>query len=262
MDVSLLNVNSILAFLLIVFRISGMILAAPLLGMRNIPMQTKVGFAFAFALILFPLHATHALPQSKDLIQFAAVVFQEVAIGLLLGFTANLTFMALQMAGEFMSTQMGLSVAHVLDPVTQSQSPLIGQFFFYFAALLFLSLNVHHALIAGIDRSFTWIPLGHFIGEGHLTASVMVQRCIHLCSELFVLAMTAGIPITGLLLVMEITLAFVAKVMPQMNVFMVAMPLKVLFGLLIILMALPAFAQVLGDHYAHLIQVLLNLYKT
>jgi flagellar biosynthesis protein FliR len=262
LDLSLLNVNSILAFLLIVCRLSGMIVAAPLLGMRNIPAQTKIGLALAIALILFPLHAAHDVPHSKDLFQFGVIVFQEVAIGLLLGFIANLTFMALQMSGEFMSTQMGLSVAHVLDPVTQSQSPLIGQFFFYFAAMLFLSLNVHHALIAGVDRSLTWIPIGHFIGEGHLTAGVMVQRCIHLGSELFMLALTAGIPITGLLLVMEITLAFVAKVMPQMNVFMVAMPLKVLFGLLIILMALPAFGHVLGDQYAHLIQVLLNLYKT
>jgi flagellar biosynthetic protein FliR len=260
-DSNLLNPQAILAFLLILFRVSGLMVTAPLLSMRNIPAMAKVGLAAAFALILFPLHAAHP-PEARDLIQFAALALQETAIGLLLGFVANLTFMALQMAGEFMSVQMGLSVAHVLDPITQSQSPLIGQFFFYFAAMLFLGLNIHHGLIAGIERSFTWLPLGHFMGEGRLSAGLMAERCIYLTGEVFVMALSAGIPVMGLLLVMEIALGFVAKVMPQMNVFMVAIPLKVLLGLVVILLSLPAFGDVLGAQYAHLVQVLLSLYKT
>jgi flagellar biosynthetic protein FliR len=261
LDLSLLTVNTVVAFLLVLFRIGGMLVSAPLFNMHNIPGQAKVGMALAFALIIFPLHAGN-LVVPKDLIQFSLLAIQETIIGLLLGFTANLVFIALQMAGEYISLQMGLSVANMLDPVTQTQSPVVGQFFFYFAALMFLTLNIHHGLIAGVDHSFNWIPLGHFIGEGSLTGSVMAERFIKLSSDMFVMALMIGVPLMGILLATEISLSFVAKVMPQMNIFMVGMPLKVILGLLIILMGLPYLGSLLGDQYAHLIKVLLNLYRT
>jgi flagellar biosynthetic protein FliR len=258
---SLLNEHSILIYLLILCRVGGMIVAAPIFNMHNVPPQAKIGLAAAFAFILYPLHAAQA-PAAHDVFQFGALVLQETIIGLLLGFVANLTFMGVQMAGELMSMQMGLSAAQMLNPVTGTQNALVGQLFFYFAAILFLGLNIHHALIAGVDRSFTWLPIGHFIGEGSLTASVMAQRCIQLSGEVLLLALTASIPVMGVLLVTEVVTGFVAKVMPQMNVFMVAMPLKLVLGLLVVMLALPAFADVLGDQYAHLVQVLLNFYKT
>lgn len=261
MDLSLLTVNTVIAFLLIVFRISGMMLSAPIFNMQNVPAQAKIGMAVMFALILFPLHAG-GLVVPKDLIQFTLMAMQETVIGLLLGYTVNLIFMALQMAGEYVSLQMGLSAASLLDPVTQTQSPVVGQFFFYFAALIFLSLNIHHGLIAGLDRSFNFIPLGHFIGEGQLTGGLMAERFIKLTSDMFLMSLMVGAPLMGLLLVTEIALGFVAKVMPQMNVFMVAMPLKVLIGLLAVLIGIPYLSTLLGDHYAHLVQVLLGLYKT
>lgn len=261
MDLSLLTVNTVIAFLLILFRVSGMMLSAPIFSMQNIPAQAKIGLALAFSLILFPLHTAN-LVVPKDLIQFAGMAIQETVIGLLLGYVVTLIFMALQMAGEYVSMQMGLSAANLLDPVTHTQSPIVGQFFFYFAALIFLSLNIHHGLIAGLDRSFNFIPLGHFIGEGHLTGGLMAERFIKLTSDMFIMSLMVGAPLMGLLLVTEISLGFVAKVMPQMNVFMVAMPLKVLIGLLAILIGLPYLSTLLGDHYAHLVQVLLGLYKT
>jgi flagellar biosynthesis protein FliR len=258
---SMLNEHTILAYLLILCRLAGMIVGSPIFNMHNIPPQSKVGFAAVFAFILYPLHSAHP-PVTHDVFQFAALVLQETIIGLLIGFIANLTFMGVQMAGELMSMQMGLSAAQMLNPVTGTQNAQVGQFFFYFATIVFFGLNIHHALIAAVDRSFTWLPLGHFIGEGHLTASVMTQRCIHLTSEVFLLALTTGIPVMSVLLVTEVATGFVAKVMPQMNVFMVAIPIKLMLGLLIMIMALPAFADVLGDQYAHLVQILLHLYKS
>jgi len=261
LDLSLLTVNTVIAFLLILFRISGIMLSAPIFNMQNIPAQAKIGMCLGFALILFPLHAG-GLVIPKDLIQFAIMAIQETVIGLLLGYTVTLVFMALQMAGEYISMQMGLSVASILDPVTNTQSPIVGQVFFYFAALLFLNLNIHHGLIMGLERSFNFVPLGHFIGEGQLTGGLMAERFIKLTNDMFIMSLMVGAPLMGLLLATEISLSFVAKVMPQMNVFMVAMPLKVLIGLLAILIGLPYLGSVLGDHYAHLVQVLLGLYKT
>ncbi len=260
MDLSLLTMNTVIAFLLVMFRIAGMLVSAPLFSMRSIPPQAKIGLAFTIALILFPLHSAN-LVVPKDLIQFSVMAIQETMIGLLLGFVASLVFTAVQMAGEYISVQMGLSIASVLDPVTQTQTPVLGQFFFYLAAMLFLSLNVHHGLIMGVDRSFDWIPLGHAIGEGKLTAGIMAERMIKLTSDMFVMSLMIGVPVMGVLLLTEVSLGLVAKVMPQMNVFMVALPLKVALGLLLILMSIPYLGGMLGEHYSHLMQVMLGLYK-
>ena len=88
------------------------------------------------------------------------------------------------------------------------------------------------------------------------------RRFIKLTADMFIMALTIGVPIMGILLVTEIALAFVSKVMPQMNVFMVGIPLKVGLGLLAIMLSLPYLAGILGDQYSRLVQVLLGLYKT
>ncbi len=261
MDLSLLTLNTVIAFLLVLFRIAGMIVSAPLFNMKNIPSQVKVGFAVTIALILFPLHSAD-LVLPKDLIQFSLLAIQETILGILIGFTANLVFIALQVAGEFFSMQMGLSIANLMDPVTNIQSAVVGQFFFYFAAVLFLNLNIHHALIVGVDRSFNAIPLGHFIGEGHLTGGLMAERFIKLSGDMFLMALMIAGPLVGIVILLEIALSFVAKVMPQMNIFIVGLPLKVGGGLFAILVGLPYLSTLLGDHYATLVKVLLGLYKT
>jgi len=261
LDLSLLTVNTVIAFLLVLFRLAGMLVSAPLFNMRAIPMQAKVGLAVTMALLLFPLHTANlALP--KDLIQFAAMAIQETILGLLIGYAAGLVFTALQMAGEYMSMQMGLSVANILDPITQTQTPVIGQFFFYLAALVFLTMNIHHGLIAAVDRSFTWLPLGKFIGDpGVMSASLMTERFIKLTGDMFIMALMIGVPVMGILLVTELALSFVAKVMPQMNIFMVAIPMKVALGLLLIMISLPYLSAMLGDQYSNMVQILLGLYK-
>lgn len=256
MDLSLLTTHTALAFLLMMFRLAGMMVSAPIFNIRSVPSQAKIGLVFATALVLFPLHAAN-FTAPTNLIQFAVMAIQETAIGLLIGFAASLVFFALQMAGEFIGFQMGISVAQVLDPVNGTNVPVIGQLFFYFGALLFLSLNVHHALILAVEHSFDLIPLGGLIANfGALT-----ERFLHLTGQMFILAMMVGLPIMGILLVLEVALSFVAKVMPQMNIFMVGIPLKVAVGLLVLITTMPALSVFLGDQYAELIHTLMGLYK-
>jgi flagellar biosynthesis protein FliR len=228
--------------------------------MRSVPTRSKIGLAAVTALLLFPIYG-HGVPVPHNLIQLTQLILQECAIGLTLGFVANLVFSALHMAGEYISQQMGLSIASIIDPVTQTQSPVIGQIFFYFAAFLFLSLNIHHGLFAALDKSFHWIPPGHFIGEGKLTMGLMTERTIQLSGEVFVMALMIGVPVMGILLCSEIALGFVAKVMPQMNIFTVAMPLKVGLGLFLLVSSLPYLEHLLGEQYAQLIRVLITLYQ-
>ena len=184
MDLSLLTTQTVITFLLILFRISGMLLTAPLLNMNSIPQPVKIGLSFSLALVLFPFHSANFVVPG-DLIQFAVIGAQEIILGMLLGFAANLIFVAIQMAGEFISVQMGMSMSSALDPVSGTNVPTLGQVYFYFALLIFLSLNAHHSLLLGINYSFSSIPLGEFIADG----GAMAQRFIQLATEMFMLAL-------------------------------------------------------------------------
>lgn len=228
-----------------------MFLTAPLLNNRAIPQQAKVGLAFAITLILFPFHSAHFVVPT-DLIQFAVVGAQELMIGLILGFVADLVFISLQFAGEFVSIQMGLSMTTVLDPDAGIQVPVIGQIFFYFGIFLFLGLNIHHALILGLNHSFDVLPLGQFFKS----SGMMCERFLYLTGQMFSMALLVAAPVMGILFVSEIALAFVAKVMPQMNIFMVGMPLKLIMGLVTIAVCLPYISEFMQGQfqqlYAHL----------
>lgn len=255
MDLSLLTVPTVVAFLLVLTRVSGLLVASPLLSLREIPAQVKIGMAFTMALILFPIHSAR-LVVPQNLIQMAVMLAQELITGMLIGFVATLVFTGIQMAGEFIAMQMGLSISSILDPISGAQMPAFGQLYFYLAALLFLSLNVHHALIIGLDKSFAAVPLGTFYGN----MGQLAERFTALTGQMLVLAVVVSLPVMGILLVTEVCLGFMAKVMPQMNIFMVGLPLKVGVGIVVFGASLPYVANLLGNEYAAMVQHIYHLY--
>lgn len=261
MDLNLLTVGVVVTFLLILTRLGGMLASSPLFSGQGIPMQIKIAIAMGLAITLFPLHAgAKGYQPPTDLIQLALLLAQEFAIGVCIGLAADLIFVAIRMAGEFMGFQMGLTISNLLDPQSGTVMPMMGQLLYLFAFMAFLSLNIHHGLIVAVDRSFAWLPLG----QGGLLMQrldLLFERFVHLGGEMFGLAVALALPVIGILFIAEIALAFVAKVMPQMNIFMVALPLKVAMGLLLIALSAPFFSEYLAGQYAQMIQHLLGLYQ-
>jgi flagellar biosynthesis protein FliR len=258
LDLSFLLTDTILVFLLMLIRITGMLVSAPMFSQSAIPMQVQVGVAIALSVVLFPVYAAQAVMPAKDLWQFSIIAGQEFIIGALLGFVATLVFTAVQMAGNHLSTQMSLAISQVLDPSTQQQTPILGQFYFIMAILLFLSLNIHHGLIVALGASFDAIPVaGEFIGAGLLSG-----RITQLGSAMFSLSIMLIMPVLGIMLVKEIAMAFMAKIMPQMNIFMVAIPLKIVVGMLLVYTTLPFTMDVLGNAFHDLVKHLIILFQS
>ena len=215
MDLSWLSIPAILAFVLLLTRMSGLFATSPFFSNIGVPSRIKVGLAVGMSLLLYPLHAEQAQSLPMTLPAFTFIAAQEFVIGLLIGFVADLVLVSVRMSGGYLAVQMGLSVAEVLDPLTGTRSPVLGQFYFIYAFFLFLSLNMHHVLIAAVDRSFHWIPLG----QGITNVGLLTERMIALSGDLFLVALMVALPVMGVLLVTETAMAFVAKVMPQMNIF-------------------------------------------
>lgn len=250
--------NNILAFLLILTRMSGLFVVSPVFGFHNLPVQLKLFMAASTSFVLFLTHPPSATePIAHNMWQLAPMAGTEFFIGFCIGFAAELVFTGVRMSGEYLSVQMGMSVASVLDPITGQQSPLMGQIFYLFAFLLLITLNLHHMFIIAIDKSLQFIPLG----MPPTAVALLTERMLSMASGMFVIAVQIAAPAMAILLVTEVALAFVAKVMPQMNIFIVSLPLKFAIGLLGIMASLPFLAKFLTNEYSILGEQLFGLFN-
>ncbi len=251
-------INLILAFFMVMARISGLFTVSPFFGGHNIPGQVRVGMALTLGVIFIALHG-HSINGpllAVNLPQLIALMLQEFLIGLILGFAAELLFTGVRMSGEFIAVQMGMSVSGVLDPITGSQSPLMGQVYYMMMFFLLLSLNLHHGFVFALNKSFVFLP----IAKGFSLLGPAAMQLMDIGSDMFVLALLVGSPVMGLLLITEVALGFVAKVMPSMNIFMVSLPLKFALGLLAVMASMPYTADLITQRYGKLVKQLMNLY--
>ena len=235
MDTSLLAIFTpvkIILFIAVFTRISGLLASAPLFSTYPIPYQVKIWLCAIVAFIMFPfVHATSNFVMPTVMPELFVILLKEFFIGYLIGFCTNLIFIAVDMAANLFAIQMSLSVSQALNPTTGTSSPVITQAYTILTAMIFISLNAHQWLFSAVYNSFTSVPVGY----GFFINGKIVQECMYLMGQMFSVAVGLALPIFGVLLIKDVLMGFVSKMMPQMNVFMVAMPLKIYIGLLLCL---------------------------
>ncbi|RKN86508.1 flagellar biosynthetic protein FliR [Paenibacillus ginsengarvi] len=245
-------------WLLLFCRITAFMLAAPVFSTRGLPPTWKIGVAAMIAFITFPAAGLNN-PTAIDGL-FIVSIIREVLVGLLLGFTAYMFFTAVQIAGSFIDIQMGLGIANVIDPMTGAQSPLIGNFKFILAMLLFLTFNGHHYMIEGLIKSYEWMPLsnGLFAAIQNGTVHEFLLRSF---ASVFSLALQMSTPLVVALFLTDIGLGILSKTAPQFNIFVVGVPIKILIGFLLLVLVLPGFVFLFQDLFSSLFQSLDQLVK-
>jgi flagellar biosynthetic protein FliR len=245
------------AFLLVLCRITAFFVTAPLLSMRSVPAQFRIGIAFFMALFTF-------MSINVEFMQIDAayilMVLREVLIGILLGFVAYLFFAVVQVSGSFVDMQMGFGIANVIDPMTGTQSPLIGNLKFMLAILLFLALDGHHFLLTAIMNSYEWVPLDNAffnrIYEGSISTFL-----IKTLGTMFVLAFQMTAPMIVALFLVDVGLGMLARSAPQFNVFILGLPLKNMIGFIVMLVMVPGFLYLFQQLFSQLFDAVGQLLK-
>jgi flagellar biosynthetic protein FliR len=228
-------------FLLIFARIAAFVSVIPFWGWRGIPVALRLYFAFVLAVILtFSWEGQVALPVHDP--GLFILLGKEILTGLILGFLVYLFLSAFLMAGQFMDHQAGLMMAGTFDPLFGGQVTILGQFFYFLAVVFYLSINGHHLLFLSLRESFTVIPL-----TGPFVSSPVIWQYLQTYSAVFLLAFQIAAPVIIVLWLLDIALGLLSKAVPQIHVFIVGLPLKVAFVLLIFLFLLPLIGGVLGD---------------
>src|SRR5690625_617553 len=218
--IDLIELSIIPTFLLIFARILAFFMMLPIFSYRTIPTTFKIGFSFFLSLVTMSVLGSTAV-QVDHL--FFMLLLKEVMVGLLIGLIAYIIVSAVQIAGGFIDFQMGFAVANVIDPQTGAQSPLIGQYFYMFALLFLLSVNGHHLLIDGVINSYQFIPLDSFLSFNDQFSSFIINTF----NKMFLIAFQISIPLVGCLFLVDVALGIIARTVPQLNVFVVGLPLKI-----------------------------------
>lgn len=230
------------AFLLILVRVTSFFVMMPLFSYRTIPTMHKLGFGFFLSWLMFYAITPPVMEINGT---FFLLVIKEALVGLLIGFTAYLILSAIQIAGGLIDFQMGFAIANVIDPQTGAQSPLMGQYLYTFGLLLLMSFNGHHLLIDGIYNSYhfipidqPWLPLG---------STNVLKYMVQSFSAMFLVAFQMSLPVVGSLFLVDVALGIVARTVPQLNIFVVGMPVKIVVGFIIIIAVMGAILGLVSN---------------
>lgn len=241
MDFFTLAQDRAAVFLLMLTRCSGIFMIAPFFGSLNIPVTIRAAAAFAFTLVLFPVVdglGTVAAPPSVW--AFAGSVLAELFIGWLIGFIAYVCFSAIHMAGKVMDMQVGFAVVNVMDPTSGQQIPLIGSLLYNLGIIVFLVTNGHHVIITALAESFRMVPLAAM--QPNLSLTMLL---VDFTNGIFVTGMKIAMPVTFAILLVNVALGILARTMPQMNIFVVGIPLQLMVGVGVLSMLLPFYVMFL-----------------
>lgn len=223
---------TISAFLLVMGRVAGAVAASPFFRRGHVPLLVRASLCFVLALFLTPLVKAEAL--RLDLV-FPLRLTYEVLVGLFLGYLFTLVVSGVSMAGGIVDFEMGFGLAHYFDPNSGSYASLLSRLYLLLAVLVFYLAGGHRLLVVSLLASYRFFPAGSLsLPEIISTASAKAA------AEVFVVAVKVAAPVMGALFVADVVFGLVARSVPQLNVFVLGIPLKVLLGLLAVVVTMPA----------------------
>lgn len=223
----LLDPDYVIRVMLIFARASGLMLAAPVFSQRNVPVQVRVLFAILLAFSIAGIVPAQLPAYSDQALGLVLAVILEGLIGVLIGFTARFIFWALQFAGELIGFQMALRMAKVFDPMTGVSSNPIGRFLTMIMTLIFLLLDGHHLILEAFAGSFRAIPLAgaNFARIG--------PPLLQFTGEMFQISVRLAAPFMVTIYLVDVALGIFVRAAPQADIFSVALPLKLMVGLIV-----------------------------
>jgi flagellar biosynthetic protein FliR len=244
------------AFLMFI-RIGGVIALAPYFSMASFPVRVKVFLSMALTFMMATVIPQQLIPiDNLTPVEILVAAFTEFLTGLAIGFAGQITISAVMFAAELMSVNIGLAFASILDPVNQTQQSVLAQLFTMLAVIVFLGLDGDHRYIQVMALSFERIPL-----QGGAVTAVS-DVFLSMALALFVSGLQLAMPFLLFLFILDMAFAIFARIMPQANIFFIALPLKVGVGFLLILAVLPYAPQALGGLFNGLWRFLEELVLT
>ncbi len=221
-------------FALVLIRTASVLFFSPIYSQAGLPLMIKIGLALVISFAVFPVISNSQPVLPDNMINFIIIVFKELAVGFLIGYVATLAFAAFVMGGGLISSEMGLTMAELVDPLTGDRVSPIAQLLQIVALILFFAINGHHWLINALILSYKTVPLTGFIEMGSSVSKIM-----DLFNGLFIAAIKIAAPIMIVLGLTVVVAGFLARSTPEINIFLIIFPMKILVGFLLLAIMFP-----------------------
>jgi flagellar biosynthetic protein FliR len=229
MDIFNIDPSGMMSFLLTIIRVSLIVFLLPFFGGDTIPIQVKAAVSIMLTLAIWPRMALGGQFFPAHPFNLALLVFSEVLLGMVLGAMVHFIFVGLQVGGEVIGFQMGLSMITLADPGTGTQLTATSFLMQSVAMAIFLSMDGHLYILSALIGSFNLIAPGQLF-----LSPPALNDLIHLSAQMFSLALKIAGPVIGCLFLVELGLALMAKVAPQMNLLTLGFPIKIALGLMLL----------------------------
>ena len=230
-------------FILVAVRCTTVLFLLPVFSAPEVPLLARFGLGLAISFVVS--HVVTPIPVMHGFVELAFAILIQFFVGFVMGYVAYLVFMGIQFAGEYLDLQVGFAIVNVINPATQTQVTIIGEFTLALATLLFLISNSHLLFLEGLSGSFTLVPLG---GLGY--DPVAVSSVTNFFSQALMILFKIATPIAIAIFIVNVALSLMARVAPQMNVFVVGFPMQIGVGLIMLMVSIPLFASVMPQLFA------------
>jgi len=247
------------SFLLVLTRTSVLLFVLPFFSSRVIPARCKAGLALAISISLFPVMNRGYTGLPDNLWGMGQMIIAEFITGMILGLLVQVFFEGVRMMGQLVGFQTGFAITNILDPQSGIQVSILANLAYFTAMVLFLSFDGHHIMLRAMKESFQIIPPGSLAISGDL-----VQEVINLAGDMFVIALKIGAPAIAVLFFTKVAFGLVVKLIPQMNIMIVAFPVQIVLGLIffgICLGLLSRFLDIYMDRLGPLLINTMNIMK-
>lgn len=235
------------AMALTLIRISGMVVFAPFFSSTALPMRTKAVFVGTLAFLLAPLVAT--LPAAQVSVRFSSVL-GELAVGLVYGLSLTLLTEMMIFAGQIAGVQFSFSMVNLLDPTSSIQTPLLGDLFQLMGTLVVIAGGLDRVLLASVFRSFRVAPLGTYV-----LAQGSASEIVRSASGVFLAALELAAPVLAATMLVEVTIALLGKLSPQLPVMSLTVPIKTLTGFALLTGALALWPRFIEARFSGLLDL-------
>lgn len=232
-----LSLEQFLAFVVVLTRMSGLMLAAPVFGSREAPAQVRALLAFALSLVVLPTQWSALVSTPGNLVDLALLVAGELLIGFTLGLGVMTMFAGVQIGGQIISQTGGVSAADIFNPGFDTSVPVISQFYYMFALAVFLLIGGHQQVLGALLETFRTLPPG----SATVTDSV-VTSVVQLITQSFALGVRTAAPATTALLLATLVLGLVGRTLPQLNLMALGFGLNAVVMLILLAIGMSALA--------------------
>ena len=227
-------------YLLILIRLASFLVTAPIFSMASTtPTRVKIAFAAVLSFLVFPMVPSETVIYDT-IWQYTAVILKETVVGLVIGFMANICMSILGFSGRIVDTEIGFAMVSQYDPTTRDQISITGTIYTYFVIALLIVTDMYQYVVRAIIDSYQLIP----IGGAQIQPSQLMSLVLQYITDSFIIGFRIILPFFAATLIVNVVLGVLAKVAPQMNMFVIGMQLKVLMGLIIMLITAPLLNSV------------------